>query len=256
MCLSSCPLSAQQVVPTGEPVLSWQDSTQLKVAFSVAAGDVEITSDDRLILTPRLTTKAGDTLTLPPVELAGKRNRRYFDRRAALRGEERAAVAAASDTLYYNKVVGVEPWMRASALLLTVDCEFENCCDVRPLAALDLGATRWFTPKPKAVMPVLSVAEQIAVREPVLKPISEYKPYTRDIPLRKMKDALYVHFPVGKWDLREDFRDNEATLSRIVDMMRRVKDDKTSSIVKVVIVGLASIEGSVAFNEHLAGRRV
>ena len=70
-----------------------------------------------------------------------------------------------------------------------------------------------------------------------------------------MKDALYVHFPVGKWDLREDFRDNEATLSRIVDMMRRVKDDKTSSIVKVVIVGLASIEGSVAFNEHLAGRR-
>lgn len=191
LCLSSCPLSAQQVVPTGEPVLSWQDSTQLKVAFSVAAGDVEITSDDRLILTPRLTTKAGDTLTLPPVELAG----------------------------------------------------------------IDLGATRWFTPKPKAVMPVLSVAEQIAVREPVLKPISEYKPYTRDIPLRKMKDALYVHFPVGKWDLREDFRDNEATLARIVDMMRRVKDDKTSSIVKVVIVGLASIEGSVAFNEHLAGRR-
>ena len=199
--------------------------------------------------------KAGDTLTLPPVELAGKRNRRYFDRRAALRGEERVAVAAAADTLYYNKVVGVEPWMRASALSLTMDCEFENCCDVRPLAALDLGATRWFTPKPKAVMPVLSVAEQIAVREPVLKPISEYKPYTRDIPLRKMKDALYVHFPVGKWDLREDFRDNEATLARIVDMMRRVKDDKTSSIVKVVIVGLASIEGSVAFNEHLAGRR-
>ena len=96
LCLSSCPLSAQQVVPTGEPVLSWQDSTQLKVAFSVAAGDVEITSDDRLILTPRLTTKAGDTLTLPPVELAGKRNRRYFDRRAALRGEERAVVAAAA----------------------------------------------------------------------------------------------------------------------------------------------------------------
>ena len=237
MCLSSCPLSAQQVVPTGEPVLSWQDSTQLKVAFSVAAGDVEITSDDRLILTPRLTTKAGDTLTLPPVELAGKRNRRYFDRRAALRGEERVR------------------WRRAAPLSRTVDCEFENCCDVRPLAALDLGATRWFTPKPKAVMPVLSVAEQIAVREPVLKPISEYKPYTRDIPLRKMKDALYVHFPVGKWDLREDFRDNEATLARIVDMMRRVKDDKTSSIVKVVIVGLASIEGSVAFNEHLAGRR-
>ena len=70
LCLSSCPLSAQQVVPTGEPVLSWQDSTQLKVAFSVAAGDVEITSDDRLILTPRLTTKAGDTLTLPPAVIS------------------------------------------------------------------------------------------------------------------------------------------------------------------------------------------
>ena len=67
LCLSSCPLSAQQVVPTGEPVLSWQDSTQLKVAFSVAAGDVEITSDDRLILTPRLTTTASATAVISTV---------------------------------------------------------------------------------------------------------------------------------------------------------------------------------------------
>ena len=254
-CLFSCPLSAQQVVPTGNPVLSWQDSTRLNVSFSVTAGEVKVTSDDRLILTPRLTAPSGDTLRLAPVELAGKRNRRYFDRRAGLRGEERAEVIAASDTLYYNKVVEVEPWMRSSDLSLAVDCEFENCCDVWPLEALALGTTRWFTPKPEIVMPVLSVAEQIARRDPILKPISEYKPYTRDLPLRKMKDALYVHFPVSKWDLHEDFRENEATLERIVDIMRRVKADKTSSIVKVVIVGLASIEGTVAFNEHLSIRR-
>lgn len=255
LCLFSCPLSAQQVVPTGKPVLSWQDSTRLNVSFSVTAGEVKVTSDDRLILTPRLTAPSGDTLRLVPVELAGKRNRRYFDRRAGLRGEERAEVVAASDTLYYNKVVEVRPWMRSSDLSLAVDCEFENCCDVRPLAALPLGTTRWFTPKPETVVPVLSVAEQIARRDPILKPLSEYKPYTRDIPLRKMKDALYVHFPVSKWDLREDFRENGATLERIVDIMRRVKADKTSSIVKVVIVGLASIEGTVAFNEHLSIRR-
>lgn len=255
LCLFSCPLSAQQVVPTGKPVLSWQDSTRLNVSFSVTAGEVKVTSDDRLILTPRLTAPSGDTLRLAPVELAGKRNRRYFDRRAGLRGEERAEVVAASDTLYYNKVVEVRPWMRSSDLSLAVDCEFENCCDVRPLAALPLGTTRWFTPKPETVVPVLSVAEQIARRDPILKPLSEYKPYTRDIPLRKMKDALYVHFPVSKWDLREDFRENGATLERIVDIMRRVKSDKTSSIVKVVIVGLASIEGTVAFNEHLSIRR-
>ena len=121
--------------------------------------------------------EAGDTLALPPVELAGQRNRRYFDRRAALHGEERAVVAAAADTLYYNKVVEAEPWMRASELSLTVDCEFEDCCDVRPLAALDLGATCWFNrPKPKAVRASAERAEQIAVREPVLKPVSEYKP--------------------------------------------------------------------------------
>ena len=33
-----------------------------------------------------------------------------------LHGEERAVVAAAADTLYYNKVVEAEPWMRASEL--------------------------------------------------------------------------------------------------------------------------------------------
>lgn len=255
----ACPLSAQQVVPTGKPVLSWQDSTRLEVTFAVAAGEADITSDDRLIVTPLLTAPSGDTLSLPPVELAGRRNRRYFDRRSALRGEVRgevrAEVADASDTLYYHWTVDAKPWMRAQPLTLTADCEFEDCCEVRPWGALDLGGTRWFSPEPEAVEPVLSVAEQLAVSEPVLKPIETYEPYTRDIPLRKMKDALYVHFPVGKWDLREDFRDNGATLSRIVDMMRRVKDDRTSSIVKVVIVGLASIEGSVPLNERLAARR-
>lgn len=255
LCSVACPLSAQQVVPTGKPVLSWQDSTRLEVTFAVAAGEADITSDDRLIVTPRLTAPSGDTLSLPSVELAGRRNRRYFDRRSALRGEVRAEVADASDTLYYHWTVDAKPWMRARPLTLTADCEFEDCCEVRPWAVLDLGGTRWFSPEPETVEPVLSVAEQLAAREPVLKPIETYKPYTRDIPLRKMKDALYVHFPVGKWDLREDFRDNGATLSRIVDMMRRIKDDRTSSIVKVVIVGLASIEGSVPLNERLAARR-
>lgn len=87
---------------------------------------------------------------------------------------------------------------------------------------------------------------------PVLAHISQYRPYDRTRILRKEKGALYVHFPVGKSELTRDFRDNASTLDRIVDITRQVMADSTSSVKRIQIVGLASIEGAVEGNERLA----
>ncbi len=90
---------------------------------------------------------------------------------------------------------------------------------------------------------------------PVLAHISQYRPYDRTRILRKEKGALYVHFPVNKTDLTRDFRDNAPVLDRIVDIVRQVMADSTSSVKRIQIVGLASIEGAVDANEKLAAGR-
>ena len=90
---------------------------------------------------------------------------------------------------------------------------------------------------------------------PVLAHISQYRPYDRTRILRKEKGALYVHFPVNKSDLSRDFRNNAGTLDRIVDITRQIMADTTSSVRRIQIVGLASIEGGVQHNEELASDR-
>ena len=98
-------------------------------------------------------------------------------------------------------------------------------------------------------------AGQLQKDNPVLEHISQYKPYDRTQILRKDKAALFVHFPKGKYELKGDYRNNQATLDRIVDITRQVMADNTSSVKKIQIVGLASIDGNPASNEKLATNR-
>lgn len=224
---------------------------------------MRVKSDYRLVLTPRLVGADGSSLELEPVAFAGRRNRLAEQRAARLQGGGEPAEAArgvyrADEDMVYETSLPIAEWMRHTPVTLTLRREKDGCCRTEELPPLTLATGRYvhpFVPVPAPVDPHLSVAEEIAVREPVLRPIEEYTPYNPEVPLRKMKGALFVHFPVGKSLLREDFRQNAATLNKIVDMMRRIKADSTSSVVKVVIVGLASPEGSVALNNRLAGNR-
>ena len=90
---------------------------------------------------------------------------------------------------------------------------------------------------------------------PVLAHISQYRPYDRTRILRKEKGALYVHFPINAGDLRRDFRNNGDVLDRIINITQQVMADTTSSVRRIQIVGLASIEGNTKRNEELATQR-
>jgi len=112
-----------------------------------------------------------------------------------------------------------------------------------------------FVPAVSPVPDFTGRAGQLQQDNPVLAHISEYKPYDRTRILRKEKGALYVHFPVGKSVLQTDYRENASTLDRIVDITRQIMADSTSSVKRIQIVGLASVEGSPAVNEKLASNR-
>lgn len=105
------------------------------------------------------------------------------------------------------------------------------------------------------------VAGELAPKHPVLRPSSEYTPYTPDRILRKEEGALYVFYELDKADLKRGFsesglsRDNGPVLDEIIDITAGILKDTTSSVSCIQIVGLASIDGSVLRNQSLADNR-
>lgn len=105
------------------------------------------------------------------------------------------------------------------------------------------------------------VAGQLAPHHPVLRPSSEYQPYTPDRILRKEEGALYVFFEINKSQLLRSFsedgqpRDNGPVLDEILDITRSILKDTTSSVSRIQIVGLSSVEGSGQRNQRLSDER-
>ncbi|MBQ2482887.1 MAG: DUF3575 domain-containing protein [Bacteroidales bacterium] len=107
----------------------------------------------------------------------------------------------------------------------------------------------------KTVTPKKGVADELALTNSFLKPISEYKPYTPDRILRKEKELLYVNFEVGKHILKYNFRNNAEILDKIIDVTGTVMRDARHQMAKMQIIGLASVEGSNANNIKLSNNR-
>jgi len=105
------------------------------------------------------------------------------------------------------------------------------------------------------------VAGRLEKTHPVLRPMSEYRPYTPDRILRKEEGPLYVFYELDKVRLLRSFsekdyhRDNGPVLDEIMDVTSQILSDTTSSVKIIQIVGLASIEGSLHHNVWLADER-
>ena len=110
------------------------------------------------------------------------------------------------------------------------------------------------------------IAGQLEKDHPILRPSGEYKPYTPDRILRKEESPLYVFFELDKSKLLREFdeptargpkahRDNGAVLDEIMDITSRILADTTSSVTKIQIIGLASVEGTPKHNQALSDAR-
>lgn len=250
--------SNASVNPTDSLSLRWMDDDSLTVSMKLDAGGQKIRRNTRVIVTPKLVGEDGNSKSLPAIEFATRRNRKYNDRIVAFEKGTRNNVYATDATVAYNQTVEVEEWMLNTPLTLQIVREKEGCCNVDLLSQDNVGSTEYVSPFVPAAVPVAprkSVAETMSESEPVLAPMESYAPFNREIPLAKMKGALYVHFPMNKSKIDYDYRENRATLERITNIMERISADTASAVVKVRIVGLSSPEGPAKFNERLALER-
>lgn len=114
---------------------------------------------------------------------------------------------------------------------------------------------------PGIVPDYMGRAGELAPHHPVLRPTSQYQPYTPDRILRKEEGALYVFFEQGKSVLKRTFteeggtRDNGPVLDEIMDLTTQILADTTSRVSCIQIIGLASIEGPLEGNNRLSGAR-
>ena len=226
-------------------------------------------SDYATVVTPML-CGATDTLRLEPVTVRGARNAKKMHRDYSLNrhGAAEPEYIAAKDMPAEVKgsrtiqKTAANAWLFEKPFTLCVLTEREGCCKVETLAMGCTPAANYdyrppFVPTVLAepVPALVSVTDKMAEENSFLKHISEYQPYDSTRIQRKEKNVLYVHFPVSKSVLLREFRNNADILDRIIDVTRKVMADTTKIVEKIQVIGLASVEGPVAFNRKLAGDR-
>ena len=124
----------------------------------------------------------------------------------------------------------------------------------------------YFRPDMPAVEDWKGIAGTLEKDHAVLRPSSEYQPYTSDRILRKEESPLYVFFELDKSVLKREFneptakgeashRNNGPVLDEIMDITSKILADTTSSVTKIQIIGLASVEGSQKHNQALSDAR-
>ena len=220
-------------------------------------------SDYSYQVTP-LFTCGTDTIFEESVTVRGKLNAKKLRRRVVL-GDRNATVPSYVPSGIDSVITRTAylptdryPWVVGSTLQLCTSVEGEGCCEVSPAVVLCCDSflcERPFHPVFSPVEDNTGKAGELQRNNPVLQHISQYRPYDSSRILRKEEGALYVFFPLDKWTLLHDFRDNAATLDTIVSITRQIMADSTSSVKLIQIIGLASPEGSVKRNNLLGQNR-
>lgn len=116
-------------------------------------------------------------------------------------------------------------------------------------------------PKPKLFLIHLnevkgprSKGDELAGRLPFVFPFSRHASI-EELPAPARDSMLYVHFPLDRTELREDFEGNKAILDSIVRITNELQNDTLIASNLISIVGLASIEGRVSHNQDLSEGR-
>lgn len=77
------------------------------------------------------------------------------------------------------------------------------------------------------------------------------KPHT----IYDVKDSVKIFFKQGKIDLDPILNDNQSALNRIAETMRNCYADSIYQLRKILVVGVASPEGTLKFNKWLSRKR-
>ena len=187
------------------------------------------------------------SLALPAVSLMGRNSYRNHRRALALMSAKERGAYEKSAPYYvvpdykgdsrmdYRLALPYEAWMSSAKLTLQ---------------RIDCGCGK------SSVTDVRLLEEVIVIERYRIEPHLAYiRPEAEAVKSRAEQGESFLDFAVGKTAVNPEFGRNAAELEKIRRMIDLVQDDKDLTIKRIVIVGYASPEGSLAMNERLSEGR-
>lgn len=249
--LSVLPLSAQkhyieqvkvadvEVSPLGMSA----DKAQLQM--SIILDDLDIRSNDRLILTPILRDKRTQEIVhlFPQVDVMGRN--RYIINQRRQKSEEEQDRASLTSLRRYNDTPQSVPYKHSflyasymeHAELLLVE-QVYGCADCFIL---------------EDAKPLLEDFK-VLFEHPKYS-VTYIVPPVEPIKAREGKHVATLNFPVDKSNIDAKYGDNRSVLAEVQRVMEEVTEDPNITITKLTVAGFASPEATVAYNKNLSERR-
>ncbi|MBR1808745.1 MAG: hypothetical protein IJ776_05115 [Paludibacteraceae bacterium] len=255
------------------------------VDISRIGGDVQVVydlplrrpaADYQITLQPAL-VGSKDTFLMEPVVLQGWNNIRQLHRDHVLNHKnepepdyypQRLRVNVLRDTLLLP--LADYRWMLTDSVCICRMAQVkEGCCKILEQDDECSDPYSYFEEKLSELPTEKQVAgfAPVEVKQPdpatlktidnnrLLVPADHYTPYLKTEVLSRREDVLYVHFELDSIRLKRSFRNNASRLDTIVNAVNTMLADTMAQIRTIQIVGLASVEGSMAHNEWLAAER-
>lgn len=233
-----------------------ENARQVMVSFDAFIH--ELGSDYKLILTPVLynDSKSRD-IDLTPIIVIGKKKsisdkRRKEELQNGIKGKERQKIP-------YQVTIPYESWM--DEVSLKVIPVVEGCCSEKTLAHLNLVTEKLIhydvkpVFNPASIQPLPTALEQYSQISPFLYTAKEYARRSEIFEKQREKGALVIYFEQGHFIIDPSFKNNKNTLMQVSEVLGMIEADPNATLKKIVIVGLASPEGTLAMNDALAGKR-
>lgn len=223
------PLVGDRIMVKNLKVLHRDSTFVMEMELVLDALDMK--SNNRVILTP-VVKNATEEQLMPPVVINGRKQQIMYERYGYKDFVPKSVVArrknGSKQTVRYSAVISGEKWMQNSNVVIEEDlC---GCGDL--LNQNEVVIKR--------------------LREPFMAYIHPQAEARKE---RREEGRAYIDFPLDKIELYPEYRKNPLELNKIVETIRKVKDDANTSITYIGIHGYASPEGSYSHNTYLAKNR-
>lgn len=232
----------------------------LWVRFTADIAPDAAKSNYKLTLTPSLRHGASESKLVPIV--VGSRRMHIIDQRLGADTLTHSYATRNGMSVSYDQHIPYAEWMKGASLY--INGVSAGCCDSRTLEPL-LLAENLVNQKPAPVLPdiisgtsgngVVSAETKLTAEYPFVSSMTDYSILTEeDIVLSRDKN-LIVYFKVNESTVDSGYRENSGEINRLAAALSKINEIPGIKLTKIVVLGFASPDGPLQFNQSLAQQR-
>lgn len=242
--ITAIPVNAQKFMQDAlliSDISLWQQGNSLYVDMTIDMRNLKIGSEQSLVLTPVLTDNQHN-VALQSIMINGRQRQKAYSRSIAMSHQTPASVVIPyqkRDVLTYTQEIPYQAWMENASL--TLDENLCGCGGHEEMIAQELISNNISTEN-----------KRLSGIHPMVVYI---QPKTELIKVRSEQYEAHLDFPVNKSTILPDYMNNRTELANIHSMFTQIEKDQNLTVTGVSIVGYASPEGPLKYNEQLSQKR-